>query len=298
MRVLRSIGLIAAAGLLGLLPAAAQGQKPPTDKKQEESLADAARRLRAQRQSAAQVKRVWTNDNLPPERSIAPAPESSEGAEAGESAGAEGATETGAAEGAAAPAVAGGSPTTSEKDEAERAKAEAAVQEAKGQLGQLQGDLSLLERDYNLAREQFYSNPDYANDAAGQSRLNAQQGQIDAKKTEIAASEARVKELEQELAAVNQRLGPRAQAPTSPSQWGERLRPLQAELAQVESQIQSLRGQISSTPGISPGAGNDYTRNQIATLEAKRDDLRRRIGEIQDEARRTGAPPAWTRPPL
>lgn len=280
MKALRSIGLIAVAGLLGLLPAAAQGQNPPTDKKQEESLADAARRLRAQRQSTAQVKRVWTNDNL----------SSGLASEAG-----------GMGAGFSASGDAGAPRTTSDEEEAERAEAEKAVKEEKARLEQLKSDLGLLERDYDLARQQFYSNPDYANDSAGQRRINEQQSQIDAKKTDIATSEAKVKELEQKLEEVNQRLGPKPQTPLTPeqqqSQWGERLRPLQAELAQVESQIQSLRSQISSTPGISPGAGNDYTRDRITALEAKRDDLRRRIAEIQDEARRTGAPSSWTRPP-
>jgi len=269
-----------AAALLCFAPAAsAQEQKPAEEKKEQESLAEAARRARGQRQSNASGK-VWTNDNLPSRR----------GGITGE---------PGTAASPGSEATAGRAAT--EAEEQERAEAEKAVKEEKAHLEQLKRDLDLLQRDFDLAREQFYGSASYANDAAGQRRINDMQAQVDGKKTEIATSEAKVAELEQALAQVNERLGPKPETPLTPDEqrakWADQLRPLQDELARVEQDLNSLRAQLPRSPAISPGAGNDPTRDRIAALEARRTELRQKISDIQDEARRAGTPPAWTRPP-
>lgn len=268
---------LAAAALLGWAPGAlAQAQ-------QKESLADVARRLRAQKQSSG-AQRVITNDNIAAGAAIVAGSEQGESPLAGGSSG---------QSGAAAPRA------VSEEEEQERAEAEKAVKDEKARLEQLKRDLELLQRDYDLARQQFYSNPAYANDAAGQRRLNDLLAQVDAKKNEITASEANLQEAEAKLKEVEERLGPKQHAPLTPeeqrAQWAERLRPLQQELAQVEAEIQRMRAQLPNSPA--PAEGNDFTRDQIRSLEARRAELQRKISDLQDEARRSGAPAGWTRPP-
>ncbi len=279
MKGLRFFGLLTVAALLGLVPAAlAQSQPPP----REESLADAARRLRAQKKPAASAERVLTNDNLAA-GSLSPV--------ASESAGVAISSGSGAGAGAA-----------SEEEEKERGEAEKALKNEKARLEQLKRDLELLQRDYDLARQQFYSNPAYVNDSAGQRRVNGQQAQVDAKKNDIAASEATLKELDAKLKDVEQRLGPKQQAPLTADeqqgQWGDRLRPLQEELAQVEAEIARVRSETAAA-GANPAAipAGSMTASRLQQLEAKRDELRRKVSDVQDEARRTGAPAGWTRPP-
>lgn len=271
------LSTLAAAALLGW----ASGALAQTQQK--ESLADAARRLRAQKQSSSS-ERVITNDNVAAGAAILA------GSEAGEIPA--GAPIEGS--GVAAPRA------VSEEEEQERAEAEKAVKEEKARLEQLKRDLELLQRDYDLARQQFYSNPAYANDSAGQRRLNDQLAQVDAKKNEIAASETSLKESEAKLKEVEERLGPKQQAPLTPEeqrgQWAERLRPLREELAQVEAEIARMRAQLPNSPAAS-AEGNDFTRNQIRNLDTKRAELQSKISNIQDEARRSGAPAGWTRPP-
>jgi predicted nucleic acid-binding Zn-ribbon protein len=280
MKGLRFVTLIT--GLwLAVAPAAPaqEGQKP-----KEETLAEAARRLRAQKGSGGSA-RVLTNDNLSValirrEPGTSPSESQQETAEP--------AAET-------APPAATSTPVTNPKDEAERAAAQRKADDAQARVTQLKTDLALLERDFDLARQQFYSNPAYANDSAGQRRLDQQQRQIDAKKLEIADAEAKLATAQADLKAIHDRLGPRPAEPLSADQWAARLRPLQQELTQVEAEIQRMRAQLPNSPA--PAEGNDFTRNQIRNLEARRAELQRKISDIQDEARRIGAPAGWTRPP-
>jgi chromosome segregation ATPase len=266
------------ATVLLMLPPGILAQAP-----QKESLAEAARRLREQKQSSGSP-RVITNDHLAAGTPILTSAEPGEGSAASASSG---------ESGTAAPRA------VSEEEEKERAEAEQAVRQEKARLEQLKRDLELLERDADLARQQFYSNPAYANDSAGQRRINDQLAQVASKKSELAASEASLKEAEARLKEVEERLGPRQQEPLTPEeqrgQWAERLRPLQQELAQVEAEIQRMRAQLPNSPA--PAEGNDFTRNQIRNLEARRAELQRKISDIQDEARRAGVPAGWTRPP-
>jgi len=277
------LSTLAAAGLLSWAPGAlAQAQ-------QKESLADAARRLRTQKKPV-DSNRVLTNDNLSAATIIlrdarpATADESEEPVEAAE-------TLPDAAEPAPAPAAA-----VNPEQEAERAAAQRKADGAQAQVTQLKADLALLERDFDLARQQFYSNPAYANDSAGQRRLDEQQRQIDGKKLEVADAEAKLAIAQAALKAVNDRLGPRPAEPLSADQWAARLRPLQQELAQVDAEIARMRAQLPNSPAAS-AEGNDFTRNQIRNLEAQRAEIQRKISDIQDEARRSGAPAGWTRPP-
>ncbi|MGH9793388.1 MAG: hypothetical protein ACRD5G_01325 [Candidatus Acidiferrales bacterium] len=296
------VGVVAAAGLVWVPAVAAQSQSQGQSQSQTEgqsqsqspsqqisrgeSLGEAARRMREQKRMASVTEKVWTNDNIPTGEIglVSRAPNADEFAIA------VGREEPGAT----------GAPAPSPEEETARAAAETAVAEEKARLATLKNDLSLLQRDYDLSRQQFYSNPGYADDQAGQQRLNAQQAQIDAKTAEIAATEARVTALEQELAAVNERLGPRPVTPPTPAelqaQWAARIEPLQRELQAVEAEIARVRAQIPSTAAPSSAAGNDFTQDQLNRLEGRRADLQRQIVAIQEDARRAGVPAGWTRP--
>lgn len=298
------VEIVAAAGLVWVPAVAAQsqsqGQSQPQTEGQaqsqsqqiprEESLGEAARRIRGQKRMASVTEKVWTNDNLPSGEIglVSRAPNADEFAIA---VGREDSDIS--AESRTAPTA---------EEERVRAAAETAVAEEKARLATLKNDLTLLQRDYDLSRQQFYSNPGYADDEAGQQRLNAQQAQIDAKAAEIAATEARVTALEQELAAVNERLGPRQVTPPTPAelqaQWGARVEPLQRELQAVEAEIARVRAQIPNTAVPSAAAGSDFTQDQLNRLEGRRADLQRQIVAIQEDARRAGVPAGWTRPPL
>jgi hypothetical protein len=64
------------------------------------------------------------------------------------------------------------------------------------QLDQAEQQLSLLQREFDLDQAAYYSNPDYAGDTAGKSRLDAEQQQIQELQSEI-------ERLKDELAASN-----------------------------------------------------------------------------------------------
>lgn len=296
------VGVVAAAGLVWVPAVAAQsesqGQSQPQTAGQAqapsqsqqisrgESLGEAARRMREQRRMTSVTEKVWTNDNIPT-------------GEIGLVSRAPNADEFSIPVGAEQPGAAAAAP--SPEEERARAAAETAVAEEKARLATLQNDLTLLQRDYDLSRQQFYSNPGYADDEAGQQRLNAQQAQMDAKTAEIAATEARVTALEQELAAINERLGPRPAVTPTPAelqaQWAARIEPLRRELQAVEAEIARVRAQIPSTAVPSGAAGSDFTQDQLNRLEGRRADLQRQIVAIQEDARRAGVPAGWTRPP-
>ncbi len=299
------VGVVAAAGLVWVPALAAQSQSQGQSQSQTEgqaqaqaqsqsqqisrgeSLGEAARRIREQRRMASVTEKVWTNDNIP-------------SGEIGLVSRAPNADEFSIPVGAEQPGGATAAPAPSPEEERARAAAETAVAEEKARLATLKNDLTLLQRDYDLSRQQFYSNPGYADDQAGQQRLNAQQAQIDAKSAEIAATEARVTALEQELAAINERLGPRPVTPPTPAelqaQWAARVEPLQRELQAVEAEIARVRAQIPNTAVPSSAAGNDFTQDQLNRLEGRRADLQRQIVAIQEDARRAGVPAGWTRP--
>ncbi|MGH9815184.1 MAG: hypothetical protein ACRD6I_03810 [Candidatus Acidiferrales bacterium] len=270
-------------------PSQAQGEAQAPSQAQQisrgESLGEAARRMREQRRMTSVTEKVWTNDNIP-------------GGEIGLVSRAPNADEFAIPVGAEQPGAAAPSP----EEERARAAAETAVAEEKARLATLQNDLTLLQRDYDLSRQQFYSNPGYADDEAGQQRLSALQAQVDAKTADIAASAARVTALEQELAAINERLGPRPAVTPTPAelqaQWAARIEPLQRELQAVEAEIARVRAQIPSTAVPSGAAGSDFTQDQLNRLEGRRADLQRQIVAIQEDARRAGVPAGWTRPPL
>jgi len=157
-----------------LLPAASFAQSQDT-----QSVAEAARRAREQKKTAAKASKVFTDDDVKPATpDAAPAsgfPVPAPGSPANPPAGAL------AAEGSKDP--------KDQKDSKE-------LTDLKEQLKHAQNDLDLMQRELALAQDTYFSNPDYARDTAGKAKLDAQKQQIGDKQEEVARLKARILELQ------------------------------------------------------------------------------------------------------
>jgi chromosome segregation ATPase len=267
---------LAFASVLGLALAALA---PCASAAQEPSPAEAARRAREQRRPPSPERKVWTNDNLPT---------------AGGAVSVVGAS---AAEPAAAP-VPGAAVADEEKAalSEERKQLEAELETERAAFERERNRQNLLQRDYNLRRQQFYSNPNYASDSAGLDALNRMAAEIEAQGRVVDGLRAKVDELEKRLGELENELGPRPEEPLTEEQqrehWRARLAPLREELARVEAEIARLRG---VTSGTEVGLVGVPTADRADELNRRRAELRQQIAAVEDEARRAGVPPAWLR---
>ncbi len=164
-----------------LLPAAAFAQSQDT-----QSVAEAARRARAQKKSEKPPK-VITDETLDVKKGDV------------QSATAEqlripGTPETQAQ---STPANAPSSAVQSEKKASEDEKLAKELAALKEQIKQAQGDLELLQREQSLEQDNHYSKTDYAQDTAGKAKLDALKQQISDKQQELERLKARLAELQQ-----------------------------------------------------------------------------------------------------
>ena len=176
---------------LGLLPFVASAQSQGDNA----SVADAARRARAQKRAVTKPARTLTNEDLPSEPAqpvVAPTgaaetPDKDLAKAAGESTGP-----------AKAPAAVR---PVAEPDAAvrKRAETEGALKQAKADLAEAQGKLDVLQRKAALESDTFYSKTGYASDSEGKARLDALAQQISDKKSQVDALKAKVVALQAEL---------------------------------------------------------------------------------------------------
>ena len=158
-----------------LLPAVAFAQSQDT-----QSVAEAARRARAQKKNSEKPTKVITDENLNVKKGDV------------QSAAAEqlripGSPETPAQPaGGAANAPAQSSKTSSEDD---ARKERAALKE---KMKETLSDLDLLQREYLLDQDSFYSSPDYAKNTAGKQKLDALKQQITDKHQELEQLKAKL----------------------------------------------------------------------------------------------------------
>jgi hypothetical protein len=155
-----------------LLPAVAFVQSQDT-----QSVAEAARRARAQKKNSEKSAKVITDDNLNVKKGDV------------QSAAAEqlripGTPETPAGGAANAPAQ---SSKTSSEDDARKERV-ALKEKIKDALS----DLDLLQREYQLDQDSFYSSPDYAKNTAGKQKLDGIKQQISDKQQEIEQLKAKL----------------------------------------------------------------------------------------------------------
>ncbi len=172
----------------------AAAQDTTSTPSQEPSIAEAARKAKAERKQQPPPKQVWTDDNLPKTPHAAPAAT----AEGGE----QGAAEAGGgAKGAAKPG-ADDNKKQAELESSWRAKFVAAHKK----LDDDQKDLDLKQREYNLKRQQYYSDPNtamreqYNKYGGGRGpELNDLEKQMDEKKQQIEQDKQAISDLEDEL---------------------------------------------------------------------------------------------------
>lgn len=192
--------------------APAGGQVAP-----EPSLADAARKARAAKKTEPQAaKKVWTDDNIPTAPREIPAAAATEGAEAPSEQLAQGATSPIGAQAAAKQAAgaqgnAGGQAGTAAAADDDKAKAELESKwrekfaQAHKKLEDDQKDADLMQREYNLKRQQYYSDPNtamreqYQYPSGRGGDLNDLAKKIDEKKAAIEQDKQAISDLEDEL---------------------------------------------------------------------------------------------------
>lgn len=172
-----------------VLPLTARGQAQDS---QSQSVADAARRAREQKKSAAKPITVVTDDTLKP---AAPA-----------------AQDANAPAAISSPSATGGSaaPAATPEDAEHAAKSSAELAALKQKIAEAQKGLDLLQREFALQQDTFYSNPVHDRDTSGKAKLDDMKQQILDKQQEVDALKTR-------LAALQESAGSPAPAvPTPP----------------------------------------------------------------------------------
>jgi hypothetical protein len=191
-----SLGFVLAGALCAAgWSSAAAAQDMQSAGPQEPSVAEAARKAKAQKKAEAAPQHVWTDDNIPkvPREVPAAAGEGGEG---------------GAAEaGAAAPATA--KPPAGDSDAKKQADLEAKWRqrfaEAQKKLDNDQKELDLMQQELGLARTQYNNDPNaalrdqYQRDSGSGGKVNDLVKKIDDKKQEIEKDKQAMSDLEDEL---------------------------------------------------------------------------------------------------
>lgn len=159
------------------------------------SVADAARKARAERKAGPQTAKVYTNDDVANLKGtisvVGPPPAGPDIKEAGADANKTAASAP--AEGADATPAAAPLP----KDEAGWRKAFA---DARKKLADDAKELDILQREFNLKQEQFYTDPQASlKEEYSREDLNNTQKQIDQKKIDVDADKQAISDLTDEL---------------------------------------------------------------------------------------------------
>ncbi len=162
-----------------LLPAAAFAQS-------QDSVAEAARRSRAQKKNSEKPSKVITDETLEVKKGDV------------QSAAAEQLRMPGTPETPAqpAPADAASSAAQNEKKASEDEKLAKELAALKEQIKQALSDLDLAKREQALQQDTYFSNPDYVHDTAGKAKLDSIKQQITDKQQELDRLKARLAELQ------------------------------------------------------------------------------------------------------
>jgi hypothetical protein len=175
--------------------------------KQEDALAEAARRTRENKAQQPKATKVFDNDNLPKEGSISVIGE-------GKAAGNETATspkpESPTAEGAGESKPAGGGTTGA--DEQQKAKLGKELADAKEHLQSEMTDLDLATRKLALDQQSYYGKPNFAADETGAAALKIEEAVVASKKQEVADAQKKVDDLTEKL----KDLGSDSEKPSTP----------------------------------------------------------------------------------
>jgi hypothetical protein len=170
-----------------LLPAAAFAQSQDS-----QSVAEAARKARAQKKNTEKTPKVITDETLDVKKgdvqsATAEQPRMPGSPEAPAQPAAAAAPGT-----PASPATAGSSPAPAAKDQKESKE----VADLKVKIKRAQDDLDLLQREQSLENDRYYSQTDYARDTAGKVKLDDLKQQATDKQQELERLKARLAELQ------------------------------------------------------------------------------------------------------
>jgi hypothetical protein len=152
----------------------------------QDSVAEAARRSRAQKKNSEKPAKVVTDETLEVKKGDV------------QSAAAEQLRMPGTPEAQAqpAPANAPSSAAQNEKKASENEKLAKELAALKEQIKQAESDLDLAKREQALQQDTYFSNPDYVHDTAGKAKLDALKQQITDKQQELDRLKARLAELQ------------------------------------------------------------------------------------------------------
>ncbi len=165
-----------------LLPAAAFAQSQDS-----QSVAEAARKARAQKKNTEKAPKVITDETLDVKKGDV------------QSATAEQPRMPGSPEAPAQPAAAAapGTPAaTAASSQAKDQKESKEVADLKVKIKRAQDDLDLLQREQTLENDRYYSQTDYAHDTAGKAKLDDLKQQVTDKQQELDRLKARLAELQ------------------------------------------------------------------------------------------------------
>jgi hypothetical protein len=157
----------------------------------QDSIAEAARRTREKKKTAAKPAKVITDETLDVKKGDV------------QSAAAEQLRIPGTAETQAQPAPSNAPPSaardeTKAREDEKLAKELAALKE---QIKQAQSDLDLAQREQTLQQDTYFSNPDYVHDTAGKAKLDAIKQQVTDKQQIVDRLKGRLAELQPSSAA-------------------------------------------------------------------------------------------------
>lgn len=175
------VALLAAAFLPAAFPQSQDSQ----------SVAEAARRAREKKKAQTKPTKVITDETLEVKKEDVQSAVAEEPRMPGAP------SPNAQPESAVPGANAAASSTTSKDSEEEKLKKELAA--VKEQLKQAMGDLDLLQREYRLDQDSFYSNPSYASDTAGKQKLDDEKQRIGDKREEVERLRAKLADLQQTL---------------------------------------------------------------------------------------------------
>jgi hypothetical protein len=172
---------------------------------QEQSVAEAARKAREQKKTAAKPAMVITNDTLKPAtpatvQQATATTESVPGTDATAGGGTTSTTDAAAPGGspaASGAATDGASATQPAKGPSEREIAEkkAKIERLKQEVAEKAKEVDLAQRLLALENESYYSRPDFSKDPDGKAKLDAMQSDLAQNKDQLAQLKAKLREL-------------------------------------------------------------------------------------------------------
>jgi hypothetical protein len=178
-------------------PSAARAHPQDSQEQQEQSVADAARRSREQKKSAAKQSKIISNEDLDLEY-YKPGQEGYNfGAPSGSSTAAPSTVAVAAdsADQSAASTNKDSQPKSKESEEA--AAQDEEIKNLKEQIAHAEDQLKWQQRDFALNQDTVYSNPNYTDFKTGKAKLDSEQQQINERQQEIEGLKARLAELEE-----------------------------------------------------------------------------------------------------